>query len=255
MFTSISKLRSSSAMQSRVDQLERFLKKQSPKYSPDMIFPIAVIAISNNAADDYRWVMDARGTHVKSGFINGKNIDLAKIVVLGYDDLSKAARVELVENAVAQALDSSWAWKDGLWPTAETSLTPVNKIPSWPFPTGAEPEAPVKEVAAKPVKEKTPKSKTTTKPPKSVTKSKTKAAPVKPETFKVDRSGDADKTKPAIVSVLGVPLPESNSEHAQRKFKKALLEELSNSQALLATNGAEVVSTKKGQVTVFTIVI
>lgn len=63
MFTSIQKLRASSAMQSRVTTVENWLKRQNPNWTPESRFPIAFIAHSN-AVDDVDWVNGSTNTHV-----------------------------------------------------------------------------------------------------------------------------------------------------------------------------------------------
>ena len=63
MFTTIAKLRASSAMQSRVTTVENWLKRQVPGYTPEALFPIAFIAHSNSV-DDVEWVNGVAGTHV-----------------------------------------------------------------------------------------------------------------------------------------------------------------------------------------------
>lgn len=62
MFTTIAKLRASSAMQSRVTTVENWLKRQNPSWTPDTKFPIAFIANSNIVAD-VEWVNGVTSTH------------------------------------------------------------------------------------------------------------------------------------------------------------------------------------------------
>lgn len=62
--TSISNLRKSPAIQSRVDNVERFLKALNPAWKAEWFFPIAVINVSNDQAD-CSWVRDHTGTHHK----------------------------------------------------------------------------------------------------------------------------------------------------------------------------------------------
>jgi hypothetical protein len=64
MFTSIAKLRASSAMQSRVTTVENWLKRQmGAAYTPEVKFPIAFIAHSNSV-EDVSWVNGYTNTHV-----------------------------------------------------------------------------------------------------------------------------------------------------------------------------------------------
>lgn len=62
MFTTIAKLRASSAMQSRVTTVESWLKKQQPGYTPESKFPIAFIGYPNAVAD-VEWVNASSNTH------------------------------------------------------------------------------------------------------------------------------------------------------------------------------------------------
>lgn len=61
MFTSIEKLRNSSAVPSRVTSVETYLRKnygQGP-WDPKIVFPVAVVLVSNTR-DDYEWVLAQR---------------------------------------------------------------------------------------------------------------------------------------------------------------------------------------------------
>ncbi len=64
-FTTIALLRASTAMESRVNTVENYLKRTYPGYTPEMPFPIFEIAISN-AIEDVHWVVDNSSTHYKS---------------------------------------------------------------------------------------------------------------------------------------------------------------------------------------------
>ena len=60
MFITIEALRNSPAMQSRVTQVETYLKKTYGKglWDPKALFPAAIVFVSNGQPD-YNWVMDA----------------------------------------------------------------------------------------------------------------------------------------------------------------------------------------------------
>ena len=65
MFTSISALRDSHAMQDRVSSVERNLKKLNPQWKPEHLFPIAAVGLSN-IVDDVEWVARNESTHLKA---------------------------------------------------------------------------------------------------------------------------------------------------------------------------------------------
>jgi hypothetical protein len=230
MFTSINALRSSSAQQDRVTKVENWLKKRVPAFAPGFIFPVALIAESNSR-DDFDWVMDVRSTHTAVGFVNGKKIELHALDVADHNTLSKAKRIEAVEAAVSTVLGSKWTWQDGMWPTAETAVTPASGIDldksavpteaqkeaqrkSWPFPTGEQIAA---RDAAKP--KKAPKAKAAVKKPAAK-----KAAVAKP--------GKAKKEKPVKLNWLTHAIPakkakvSTNEAAKQRKLVAATLETL-----------------------------
>jgi hypothetical protein len=66
MFTSISALRNSHAMQDRVSSVERNLKKLNPQWKPEFLFPVAVVGLSNSV-DDVEWVEYNTSVLLKSG--------------------------------------------------------------------------------------------------------------------------------------------------------------------------------------------
>jgi len=63
MFTTISKLLASNAEKSRVNQLDRALKKINPNWQGDYLIPIPAVGL-DNVLDDVRWVQAATDTHV-----------------------------------------------------------------------------------------------------------------------------------------------------------------------------------------------
>lgn len=62
--TSIANLRKSTALQTRVENVMRYLKTLNPNWHPDWYFPIAIINVSNDS-DDCSWVRSHTGTHHK----------------------------------------------------------------------------------------------------------------------------------------------------------------------------------------------
>ncbi len=81
MFTTIEKLRASSAMQSRVDVLEAHLKATYPAYTPQMHFPLFEIGLSNGD-DDMEWVLFTPGTHSTDSVPEGIRTALGDTSVL-----------------------------------------------------------------------------------------------------------------------------------------------------------------------------
>lgn len=63
MFTTISKLLASNAEKTRVNQLDRALKKINPNWQGDYLIPIPAVGL-DNVLDDVRWVQAATDTHV-----------------------------------------------------------------------------------------------------------------------------------------------------------------------------------------------
>jgi hypothetical protein len=122
-----------------------------------MIFPVALIAESNNRGFDHEWVERNTSTHSKKGYVNGVHLDLTAIKVDGYGNLSAAKRTEAVVKAVNEKLSNPttpWTWQDGIWATAESAVTPTTcETPAWPFPTGKEPDAAPATKPAKPTKQ------------------------------------------------------------------------------------------------------
>lgn len=62
--TSIQNLRNSDAMQSRVENVFKFLKGLNPAWDATWFFPIAIINVSNGG-DDCQWVRSHTSTHHK----------------------------------------------------------------------------------------------------------------------------------------------------------------------------------------------
>lgn len=245
MFTTIAALRKSSAMQSRVTTVENYLKKRAKAYTPDMIFPIAIIAESNSGAD-FQWVEGVTSTHSKKGYVNGVHLDLTAIKVDDYDKLSAAKRTEAVVKAVNEKLSNPttpWTWQDGIWPTAENAVTPADASgkPAWPFPTGKEAEdANVK--AAKPKKEKTAKP---AKEPAKKAAKPTKKSPAAKKQPKVK------EVKPNWLTAA-IPANGTVSSGEKTKQRKAVREALKK---LVGSKHIDGTVVKTGKAEVFTIVL
>jgi hypothetical protein len=65
MFTTINKLRASSAIQSRVDLVENSLKKINPNWHGNYLIPVPYIALTNNV-DDANWVASTSSVIVQT---------------------------------------------------------------------------------------------------------------------------------------------------------------------------------------------
>lgn len=65
-FTSIERLRNSTAVQSRVDSVERNLKTFNKDWRPDWMFPITAVGLSN-VVDDVHWVYETNSVCIPSG--------------------------------------------------------------------------------------------------------------------------------------------------------------------------------------------
>lgn len=63
MFTSIALLRASDAIKTRVDSVERYLKRTMTTYSTESFFPMVVVAKANNF-DDFLWVAQNKDVHM-----------------------------------------------------------------------------------------------------------------------------------------------------------------------------------------------
>lgn len=125
--TSITNLRNSSAMQSRVECVMRFLKQQNPAWQADWFFPIAIIRVSNGS-DDCSWVRDHTSTHHKgdgSLYQGGHNTEAAKVIenlkgfqANGEDDFTKLN--ELLTSAFGANID----WAQGFGVGVAAAPTP-----------------------------------------------------------------------------------------------------------------------------------
>lgn len=243
MFTSINRLRNSTAIQDRVTRVENFLKKNSAVYTPDMLFPAAVIIKSNNL-DDYDWVM--RNAFLNgTGFVGGKPIDLSRLNNPAIS-VSGKARLANIEAQISTLIGGTFKWTDGIWPTAKQeeqaraaatkpSDAPVSASSRWPFPTGNRPDG-------------TPTGKTKTKKEtKATAKKATKAKPVK--------EPKAKAAKPVKLNWLTTALPAKSAKVSTgeaAKQRKAVSAALSS---LILSGRVEGGLVKGKKTTVYTIVL
>lgn len=93
MFTSLAKLYSSSAMKSRVEKVEHWLKENGHDVTAE--FPIYYIGKSNGS-DDYSWVMQHQGTHID----NAKTAPLKAAVLAAFGASNQAEYSRQVRDAV-----------------------------------------------------------------------------------------------------------------------------------------------------------
>ncbi len=104
MFTSISRLRSSSAMQSRVTQVETYLKRNVPGYNVEMLFPVFLVAAANSMPD-YDWVASQGRVDVPHATVAiGKaNLDESRLLGNG-----KAAAITSLQDSYAKILRAAF---------------------------------------------------------------------------------------------------------------------------------------------------
>lgn len=101
MFTTISNLRNSNAIASRVTRVENYLKRTYPGYTSEMLFPMFEVAASN-PQEDYEWVVLAANTHAAGPAALANAV--AKISVeFIFRKLSKAQALEELTRQYAAA--------------------------------------------------------------------------------------------------------------------------------------------------------
>jgi hypothetical protein len=107
-FTSIASLRVSGADKTRVDSVERALKKLNPQWNTNWWFPIVQVGMSNAAAD-VSWVKGAPSTHLSTS---------AKVMLVGDFRITSAGLLKLARESMSppSALDSR---NKTAWVTAE----------------------------------------------------------------------------------------------------------------------------------------
>ncbi len=169
MFTSIAKLRASSAIPARVSSVETMLRRVYKAYTPEMIFPVFLIAASNSL-DDVEWVRSSSQTHINVTHLSPaiNKLGLSEMSVLrsaakatGVDNLTK----QYVNAALSAFAGKTWdvnapahAWfkqhavtVDGAPASASSLAVPATPTPV-ATPAKAAPKAkaaPAKTVAAK----------------------------------------------------------------------------------------------------------
>jgi hypothetical protein len=114
--TSITALRNSVAMQSRVENVMHFLKKQNPSWQADWYFPIAIINVSNDQAD-CTWVRDHSSTHHKGEgmlYSGGVSTEAQKVIanLKGFQARSEDDFVKLNE-LLTSAFGAPVNWING----------------------------------------------------------------------------------------------------------------------------------------------
>lgn len=115
--TSIQNLRNSSAMQSRVENVMKFLTKRNPQWQAEWFFPIAIINVSNGQ-DDCSWVRDHSSTHHKGDgmlYSEGASTEAAKVLanLKGFSARSEDDFAKLNE-LLTSAFGASVNWINGI---------------------------------------------------------------------------------------------------------------------------------------------
>lgn len=115
--TSIKNLRNSHAMQSRVENVMRFLQSHNKDWQAEWAFPIALINLSNDQAD-CTWVRNATGTHIKPTEVVGVGgkIMTAEHIINNLKGLSVRTVEDLAKmnDAIVSAVGNSLSWTHGL---------------------------------------------------------------------------------------------------------------------------------------------
>lgn len=268
MFTNIKKLRASSAMESRVNTLERFVKdKMGPDFNVETAFPVAIVQLSNGNAD-FEWVMGHKSTHIKDGYVGTTKVAPTPTKSADVNSNTEAeAQITRLESEVSATLGRPWKWTEGLlvaaakpaaaWPFPTQSGTTVPATPA-PAPTPAVTEAKAKPTKKSPKPKAAPKTKT----PKTATAKTAKPKAAKPakesktDAFRVNRYNQPAAAAPATPvngkSVLGVPVPEGKGEKTLRQFRKDVIAAL---EVAAKSGHFQTASVAAGTKTVFTIVV
>lgn len=151
MFTSISALRTSRALQDRVTSVERNLKKLNPQWKPEFLFPVAAVGLSN-VVDDVEWVEYNTSTHFKSsgrlypaGLLSAgaAAADLFKIgEALHPRDINRAKKTEIIKTALS-ALNAAIGEAFGVaaYDWSKNPITDVQTVADDAAPSSSEPVA------------------------------------------------------------------------------------------------------------------
>lgn len=137
MFTTIAKLRASSAMQDRVTTVESWLKRQNVGYTPEVKFPIAFIAHSNAVAD-VSWVNDSTNTHAMWP-------ELANEVLKEFGHKTQTEHRQEIENMLSSREGKTKVLNEQIVPKYNAAFARTIKADFgsawWPFPVSAAPAA------------------------------------------------------------------------------------------------------------------
>lgn len=189
MFTTIAKLRASSAMQSRVTTVENWLKKQNAGYTEDVKFPIAFIAHSNAVAD-VEWVNGVSSTHAMWP-------ELANEVLKEFGHSTQTAHRQEIEDMLNRSKSASLQEIVTKYNNAfaRTIKADFNSA-WWPFPVSAPTATPVAETSA-------PAASEELKPLAQVAAESTVAEKSKEQANEEEASNETPEVEAANPAVLG----------------------------------------------------
>lgn len=163
MFTSIAKLRASSAQQNRVSSVANNLKKLNPSWQDGWFFPIVAIGLSNSA-DDISWVKGTPSVLLTSGPKAVRSVRSDKTATatevngaarkhypeIGYGSRNKAELVTTALTAINEELrvllaNPDFDWTHGLTdevatqPAQATTATTAEQAPAVSVETESKP--------------------------------------------------------------------------------------------------------------------
>jgi hypothetical protein len=163
--TSIENLRNSPAIQSRVENVMKFLQGLNPNWHPSWFFPIGIIRVSNDG-DDCTWVRNHTSTHHKGEgnlVINGVTVSAASVIeALKGVQANDMERLSNFNTALVPMAGATVDWAQGMLTpevaaaqvpfvkTAASSAQPA-KAAGTTTPAGASTKA-RKPIATKPTK-------------------------------------------------------------------------------------------------------